>query len=160
MSTSTAQPRIDIKQAWPEGYRVMYQFHRTVHDAGLDEGLLELLKIRASQINRCAFCINMHTADARRLGESEQRIALLPAFEDAPCYSEAEKAVLALTEALTELPTGGVPDPLIARLRQHYDDAQIAKLVFAVVLINAWNRLGVADHLPFAVEAQAVPRTA
>lgn len=160
MSSQTNTPRINIHQKWPEGYKAMFHFNKTIHDAGLDPKLMELIKIRASQINKCAFCINMHTADARKLGETEQRIALLPAFEEAPCYSEAEKAALALTEALTELPAHGVPDAVIERLRHHYDDTQIAKLVFAAVVINAWNRLGIADHLPFAVEAAPVAQSA
>jgi AhpD family alkylhydroperoxidase len=153
MTTSNATPRINIKQQWPEGYRVMYQFHKAFHDSGLDARLVELIKIRASQINKCAFCINMHVAEARKLGETEQGLALLPAFEEAACYTGAEKAALALTEALTELPARGMPDVLLERLRQYFDDATIAKLVFAVTLINAWNRLGVADHLPFAIES-------
>jgi AhpD family alkylhydroperoxidase len=154
MELTPAAPRLGLKTLWPEGYRLMYQFNKAVHDSGLAPGLLELVKIRASQLNRCAFCINMHVGEARKLGEPEQRLALLPAFEEAPCYTPAEKAALALTEALTGLPAQGMPDALLARVRGHFDETQVAKLVFAVVLINAWNRIAVADQLPFAVEAQ------
>jgi len=159
MSDMIGKARIKIHERWPEGYKAMLHFNKTVHDSGLDPKLMELIKIRASQINHCAFCINMHTIDARKLGESEQRIALLPAFEEAGCYSEAEKAALELTEVLTNLPDHGVPDAVIERLRRSFDDTQISKLVFAGVVINAWNRLGVADHLPFAVETAPVAQT-
>lgn len=159
MNTSNGTPRINIQQQWPEGYKVMYQLNKAVHGAGLDPKLAELVKIRASQINKCAFCINMHVSEARKLGETEQRLALLPAFEEAPCYTEAEKAALALTEALTELPARGVPGALLERLRQHYDGPTLSRLIFAVVLINAWNRLAVTDHLPFAIEAAPATQT-
>lgn len=157
---STATPRINMLKHWPEGYTAMRHLNQTVHDAGLDPKLIELIKIRASQLNKCAYCINMHVADARKLGETEQRLALLPAFEEAGCYTESEKAVLSLTEALTLLPAAGVPDAIVARLRAHFDDTQITKLVFAGVVINAWNRIGVADHLPFAVQPTPVAQTA
>ena len=158
MSAVSDSPRIDIENQWPEGYKIMYQFYQAVQESGLDHGLLNLIKIRASQINRCAFCINLYTTEARDLGEAEQRIALLPAFEEAPCYTEAEKAVLSLTEAVTKLPEKGVPDEILANVRQYFDESQLAKLVFAVILINAWNRIGVTDHLPFAVEGNSTPQ--
>ena len=160
MNDTPHAPRIGIYKHWPEGYKAMRAFSDAVRDSGLDPRLMELVKIRASQINRCAFCLNMHVADARQLGETEQRLALLPAFEEAACYTPAEKAALALTEAMTELSAHGVPDAVFDRVRPHFDPAQISKLIFAVTVINAWNRLSVADQTPIPVDAAPVVQRA
>jgi AhpD family alkylhydroperoxidase len=127
---------------------------KAVERSGLDRKLIELAKIRASQINGCAFCLKMHTADARRLGESEERIYLLDAWREAPCYTEKERAALAWTEAVTRL-QGGVPDEVFEEARAQLGDEQLANLTAAVAVINAWNRISIAYRFPPQVEARS-----
>ena len=119
---------------------------RAVERSGLDRRLIELAKIRASQINGCAFCLKMHTADARRLGESEERIYLLNAWREAPCYSAKERAALAWTEALTRI-EGGVPDAVFEEASAHLDEAELAALTWAIAMINAWNRVSITSRV-------------
>ena len=127
---------------------------KAVERSGLDRKLIELAKIRASQINGCAFCLKMHTADARRLGESEERIYLLDAWREAPCYTEIERAALAWTEAVTRL-QGGVPDEVFEEARAQLGDEKLANLTAAVAVINAWNRISIAYRFPPQVEARS-----
>ena len=127
---------------------------KAVERSGLDRKLIELAKIRASQINGCAFCLKMHTADARRLGESEERIYLLDAWREAPCYTEMERAALAWTEAVTRL-QGGVPDEVFEEARAQLGDEGLANLTAAVAVINAWNRISIAYRFPPQVEARS-----
>ncbi len=127
---------------------------KAVERSGLDRKLIELAKIRASQINGCAFCLKMHTADARRLGESEERIYLLDAWREAPCYTEKERAALAWTEAVTRL-QGGVPDEVFEEARAQLGDEKLANLTAAVAVINAWNRISIAYRFPPQVEARS-----
>lgn len=116
---------------------------------GLDPVVGELVKIRASQINHCAFCLDMHVKDARKAGESDERLDLLAAWEEAgDLYSEKERAALALTEAVTLLTDGFVPDEVYARAAEHFDEAELSHLVGAIVAINAWNRFNVAFRTP------------
>jgi AhpD family alkylhydroperoxidase len=111
---------------------------------GVDPVIAELVKIRASQINRCAFCLDMHITDARKAGESDQRIFLLSAWEEAPgLYTDKERAALALTEAVTRLTDGFVPDEVYDRAAAHFDEVELSRLVGAIVAINAWNRFNV-----------------
>ena len=127
---------------------------KAVERSGLDRKLIELAKIRASQINGCAFCLKMHTADARRLGESEERIYLLDAWREAPCYTGKERAALAWTEAVTRL-QGGVPDEVFEEARAQLGDDELANLTAAVAVINAWNRISIAYRFPPQVEARS-----
>ena len=127
---------------------------KAVERSGLDRKLIELVKIRASQINGCAFCLKMHTADARRLGESEERIYLLDAWREAPCYSAKERAALAWTEAVTRL-GGGVPDEVFEQARAQLSEEELANLTAAVAVINAWNRISIAYRFPPQVEARS-----
>ena len=127
---------------------------KAVERSGLDRKLIELVKIRASQINGCAFCLKMHTADARRLGESEERIYLLDAWREAPCYSAKERAALAWTEAVTRL-EGGVPDEVFEGARAQLGDEGLANLTAAVAVINAWNRIAIPYRFPPQVEARS-----
>jgi AhpD family alkylhydroperoxidase len=127
---------------------------KAVERSGLDRKLIELAKIRASQINGCAFCLKMHTADARRLGESEERIYLLDAWREAPCYTEKERAALAWTEAVTRL-QGGVPDEVFEEARAQLGEEELANLTAAVAVINAWNRISIAYRFPPQVEARS-----
>jgi AhpD family alkylhydroperoxidase len=112
--------------------------------SGLERSLLELVRLRASQINHCAYCIDMHTKDARAQGETEQRLYLVSAWREAPFYSERERAGLEWTEAVTKVGDTHVPDNVFERVRQHFDEAELVALTFAVVAINSWNRLAVS----------------
>lgn len=115
---------------------------------GLEPALVELVKIRASQLNHCAFCIDMHIKDARRAGETEQRIYLLNAWEEATAfYSPEEQAALALTEAVTLLTEGFVPDAAYDRAAAHFGQAELAQLIALITTINAWNRFGVSTRM-------------
>ena len=117
-------------------------------DSGLEPELLELVKMRASQINGCAFCLDMHTKDARAMGETEQRLYLLPAWRETELYTERECAALAWTEALTEIADERVPDDVFDAVRPHFTDDELAYLTLAVVAINSFNRFNVALRMP------------
>ncbi|KOX25752.1 4-carboxymuconolactone decarboxylase [Streptomyces sp. NRRL F-6491] len=112
---------------------------------GLDPVLLELVQIRTAQINRCAYCLDYHTSDARKAGESEERIHQLPAWEESSLYTEKERAALALTEAVTLLP-GGVPDGVYDEAARHFGEKELAQLVALILTANAWNRMNVATR--------------
>src|ERR1044072_6008066 len=139
-------PRMRFAHAAPAVYKAMVQLDVEARK-GLDPSLTELVKIRASQINHCAFCIDMHIKDARAAGESEQRIYLLNAWEEAVgVYSEKEQAALALTEAVTVL-TDGVPDEVYDRAAKHFEEQELAQLIALLFTINAWNRIGVTTRI-------------
>jgi len=140
--------RFDLRAASPGGYAAMLKLNAHVRDCGLDAALLELVRIRVSQINGCAFCIDMHVTAARKLGLEEQRMHLLAAWREAAAFSEAECAALGWAEALTRLGGGEVPDAAYAQACAHYSVAQIAELSLAVAEINAWNRLMMAARTP------------
>src|SRR5690348_17213437 len=123
--------------------------------SGLEKSLIELVKIRASQINGCAFCLDMHTHDARKAGESEARIYLLNAWRESPVYSERERAALAWTEALTLVTEGHVPDAVYEETRRHVTEKELANLTAAIVAINAWNRIAIAfRYVPASAAAE------
>jgi AhpD family alkylhydroperoxidase len=136
--------RIDYFHASPRAAQAMLALQPYVNESGLEPGLLELVKMRASQLNGCAFCLDMHSKDARAAGETEQRLYLLDAWREAPFYSERERAALAWTEAVTRLGDDHVPDSLYAAVREHFDAEELVNLTLAVVAINGWNRLAVA----------------
>ena len=135
--------RLDFKQAFPEGHQAMLGLERAVHEAKLEPELLELVKIRASQINGCAHCLDMHTKDARAIGMSEQRIYLLSAWREAPFYTARERAALVWTECLTRLPAYGAPDDVYDDVAAAFAEGELAVLTLAIVAINGWNRLAV-----------------
>jgi AhpD family alkylhydroperoxidase len=137
------QPRVAMHSAAPAAYRAMLALSNYTKDCGLEPLLLELVKTRASQINGCAFCIQMHARDARRLGETEDRLYMLPAWREAPHYSARERAALAWTEALTQLTEGHAPDADYAQLRAQFSEEEVVNLSLAIATINAWNRLAV-----------------
>ena len=139
MRTSKPHPELA-----PKGYQGLLQVVRHVAASGLDHGLLHLVEVRASQLNGCAFCMDMHATAALEGGESQRRLNLLAAWREAPGFSPRERAALAWTEALTELGRHAVDDALYATLRQHFSEQELVDLTYAVALINAWNRLGVA----------------
>lgn len=137
---------MDFAKNAPEAYRAMILFHRAAKE-GLDPTIVELVMIRASQLNHCAFCINMHTVDARKAGETETRIYLLNAWEEAgDLYTEKEQAALALTEKITHLHDGFVPDDAYERAAEHFDEAELAQLIALIVSINTLNRISVTTR--------------
>ena len=139
------QPRLDYTTASPEAFKAMLQLEHRAHRLGLEDSLLELVKSRASQLNGCAWCLDMHTKDARARGETEQRLYLISAWREAPCYSGRERAALAWTEALTGIAaTHDVPDAVYEEARRHFDEQALGDLTLAIVAINGWNRLNVA----------------
>lgn len=142
------KPRIEYWKAAPEAFKAMLALENTIRDAGIDPFHLEFIKLRASQINECAFCVDMHTKDARKLGETDQRLALLPFWREVSIYTPKEKALLRWVEALTKLPGGGVSDEDFAEIRAHFNEAEITWITLATSTINAWNRFGVGFHMP------------
>jgi AhpD family alkylhydroperoxidase len=127
----------------PALYRTLFQIQQEVDKSGLDLKLLDLIKIRASQINGCAYCIDMHTIDARAHGETEQRIYALNAWREGPFFDDRERAVLDFTEAVTRVADTHVPDEVFEEVRKHFNEQEIVNLTWAVVAINSWNRLAI-----------------
>jgi AhpD family alkylhydroperoxidase len=136
--------RIDLKHVNPGIFHAMLGLERQVREAGFDQRLLDLVRMRASQINRCAYCLDMHAKDARANGETEQRLYGLDAWRETPYYSARERAALEWTEALTLVSETGVPDDVYERVRQQFAENELAHLSLAIVAINGWNRLNVA----------------
>lgn len=139
--------RLSMKLVNPEGFTAMVGLERYVCGASLDAKLKELVKIRASQINGCAFCIDMHTKDARKLGESERRIYALNAWSEFSFFTQAEKSALALTEAMTLIADTHVPDEVYNQVREHFTERETAELIMCIVTINAWNRIAIATRI-------------
>jgi AhpD family alkylhydroperoxidase len=138
------KPRLNFYQASPEPIKALTALESAVQSSGLEQSLIELVKIRASEINRCAFCIDMHTKDARKRGETEQRIYLLSAWRESPLYTDRERAALGWTEAVTLISETHAPDDVYAELRKHFSDAETVNLTMLVATINAWNRLAIS----------------
>lgn len=145
--------RINLNRVAPQGYEAMLALQAYVNQCGLEQPLMELVKIRASQLNGCAFCIDMHTRDALKHGISQQRMHLLNAWSEAPLYSERERAALAWTEALTFIAEGHAADEVYQQVRPHFSDKELADLSFAIATINAWNRLAIAMRTPPRIDA-------
>ncbi len=140
--------RIDYGKVFPAASRAMVGLEEGVAAGGLEPGLLELVKMRASQLNGCAYCLDMHSKDARARGEDEQRLHVLAAWREAPFYSERERAALAWCEALTLLPQTGAPDDVYEQLRGEFSEDEIVALTLAIVAINGWNRFAVGFRSP------------
>jgi len=140
--------RIDVTKYLSSGLgRAMLNLSAEV-ETKLERPLFELVKIRASQINGCAYCIDMHTKDARRAGETEQRIYALNAWRETPFFSDRERAALEWTEAVTRVADTHVPDEIYERVKTQFDEAEVVALTFAIVVINSWNRLAVSFRVP------------
>jgi len=135
-------PRLNAPKVAPDAYKAVLALETYVKGA-VEPRLMHLLKLRASQINGCAYCIDMHVKEALDDGEDPQRLHLLTAWRESPLYDERERALLAWTEALTLLPQTGAPDADYARLREHFSEADIVKLTVAIATINVWNRVAV-----------------
>lgn len=140
--------RLDYETVLPSGPQALLGVEKVVAASSLEPKLLELVKLRASQINGCAFCVDMHTKDARAIGEEEQRLHLVAVWREAPCFSEHERAALAWTETITLLPTSGAPDDIYAELTRVFFPEEIVALTLGIALINTWNRLSVGFHRP------------
>ena len=142
--------RIKLAKLSPQVYQAMLALDEA-SAAGLDKPLAELVRIRASQLNGCSYCINMHTKDAREGGETEQRLYLLSVWRESPgFFTEKEQAALALTESITLLSESHVPDEVYERAAGQFPDAELSQLISLIIMINAWNRLGVATRLPLS----------
>jgi AhpD family alkylhydroperoxidase len=138
------EPRIDYAKTAPEVRAAMMGLEQYVHQSGLDRGLLELVKLRASLINGCAYCADMHTKVARSRGETEQRLHAVSLWKETPFYSDRERAALAWTEAVTLISVDHVPDEVYELARQHFPEKELVDLTLAIVAINGWNRLAIA----------------
>lgn len=137
------EPRINIGNVSPDAFHAMSGLEMYVRESGLEKSLLELVKIRASQINGCAYCLDMHTKDARAAGETEQRIYTLSAWSETPFFNERERAALLWTETLTRLSQNDVPDEIFEEVRTQFSEQEMVNLSMAIVTINGWNRLRV-----------------
>jgi AhpD family alkylhydroperoxidase len=148
------QQRIDVTKVSPAAYQAVAALQSYVDQSGLDAKLRELIKIRASQINGCAYCLSMHTRDARKLGESDERMHLLDAWREAPLYTARERAALGWIEAITLVTQGHVPDAVFEDVRKHFSEKEIVDLTAAAVAINSWNRIAIALRVPPQVESK------
>ena len=138
------EARLNPFKASPKGYEAMSALSHFADSCGIERPLLELVKMRASQINGCAYCLDMHSKDARALGETEQRLYLLNAWREAPFYSDRERAALEWTEAVTLVAQSQVSDGVYERVKPHFTPEELANLTLAIVTINGWNRLSIA----------------
>jgi AhpD family alkylhydroperoxidase len=159
------EPRIKY-QKHAEKMKGMFALEQSVRASGLEHSLLELMKMRASIINGCAFCIDMHSKDARAAGETEQRLYGLAAWREAPYYTDRERAALEWTDSLTLISTNDVPDEIYERVRQQFSEEEIVSLTLAVAAINSWNRIAISMrtvpgtyHVPAKAAAAAAPAT-
>lgn len=135
--------RVDYRKRFPAGMRAMAELERAVRSATLEPELMELVRVRTSQINGCTYCLAMHNRDARAHGEHQTRLDTVAAWREAPYYTARERAALAWCEALTELPRAGAPDEVYATVESEFTPEETAALTFAIVAINGWNRLAV-----------------
>ncbi len=136
--------RLNYAKAFPEGVHALRGVEKAIRESGLEPALLELIKTRASQLNGCAYCLDMHTKDARSEGETEQRLYALNAWREAPFYTQRERAALAWTEAITNIQQGHASDSAYEEARTEFDEAEIVRLTLAIAQINTWNRIAIA----------------
>ena len=144
------KPRVNINLK-SDVFQAMQELETHVRRSKLEPALLDLVRMRASQMNGCAYCLDMHSKDARAGGETEQRLHCLPAWRETPFYSDRERAALAWTEALTDITHGHVPDEIFDGVRKHFSEEELGQLTLAIASINSWNR--------FAIAFRAVPGT-
>ncbi len=136
--------RLNYAKSFPEGIHALVSLGRAIAGSGLERSLLELIKVRASQMNGCAYCIDMHTKDARANGETEQRLYALSAWRETPFFTPRERAALAWTEAITNIQQGHASEEAYEEVRPAFDEAELVKLTLAITYINTWNRLAIA----------------
>ncbi len=158
------KPRFDAAKAAPGAYKAMIGLETYLHQSGLEIPLLHLIKLRASQLNGCAFCIDMHWKDLRSIGETEQRLYSLDAWREGPFYSDRERAALAWTEAVTLITDGHVPDSVYEEVQPHFTEKELTDLTVAVATINAWNRIAISSRTEPGTyqpaEHREIPKTA
>lgn len=142
------QPRLNYPKIAPHVFQAMLGVEKAVLATGLEKSLLELIKLRVSQINGCAYCIDMHTRDAKKAGETDERLYLLSVWHEAEVYTPGERAALRWTEALTRLSSGHVSDEDFAAVSAEFTEVEVANLTLAIVAINGWNRFGVGFKMP------------
>jgi AhpD family alkylhydroperoxidase len=145
------EPRINLKNVAGEAFNAMGRLEAYARQSGLEPSLLELVRLRASQINGCAYCVDMHTKDARAAGETEQRLYATAVWRETPFFTERERAALEWTEAVTDIAHGHVPDDVYQSVREHFGEKELVDLTMAIIAINGWNRL--------AISFRAVPGT-
>src|SRR5690349_9669455 len=156
------QPRLEAQKASPAAYHAMLGLETFVKKSKLEPSLIHLVKMRASQINGCAYCLDMHSKDARAAGETEQRLYALNAWRETPFFTDRERAALAWTEAVTLIAKDHAPDAVYEEVRQHFTEEELVSLTMAVVTINAWNRLAIAfravpgEYQPVARKVESV----
>ena len=160
MEATHFQPRLDYQQVSPEPIKAMQRLEHAVRSSGLEPGLLDLIKVRASQMNGCAFCIDMHTKEARRRGESEQRLYSLNAWAEAPFFTDRERAALSWTEALTNIQQGHASDEAFRTASVHFGESELVNLTVAITTINAWNRIALAFRIVPGTYQAPVPSPA
>ena len=154
------EERIDVQKVAPECVKALWALERYIHGCGLEPALLDLVKYRASQINGCAYCIDMHTKDARARGETEQRLYGLTAWRETPYFTDRERAALAWTEAVTKVSDTHVPDDVYELARQQFGEKELVDLTLAVAAINSWNRMAISfrkvpgDYQPHKIEGK------
>jgi AhpD family alkylhydroperoxidase len=154
------EPRLNPFKAAPKAYQAMAALGHYADSSGLERPLLELVKMRSSQINGCAYCLDMHSKDARALGETEQRLYLLDAWRESPFYTDRERAALEWTEAVTLITEGHVPDDVYERVTLQFTPEELANLTLAIVTINGWNRLSIAFRIkPGSYQSNLQPLT-
>lgn len=141
------EPRMNMAELQPAAYQALIGLEKALHKVSLSPVEKELIKIRASQINGCAFCLNMHTKDARKIGESEKRIYLLNAWKETSLFTERERVVLSFTEEVTLISEGGLSDKTYSAGLQLFSEPEISEIIMCIVAINAWNRIAIATHL-------------
>jgi len=141
------QPRLNPYTAAPDPMKAMIALEKAIAASGLEPTLIDLVKTRASQINGCAYCLHMHTHEARAHGETEERLHVLAAWRESPLYSARERAALAWTEAVTLVAETHVPDAVYQEARQQFDEGELVKLTLAVTTINAWNRIAIGFRM-------------
>jgi AhpD family alkylhydroperoxidase len=138
------ESRLNYAKAFPEGVHALLNLGKIIKDSGLEHSLLELVKIRASQLNGCAYCLDMHTKDARAAGETEQRIYTLPAWRETPFFTARERAALAWTEAITNIQQGHAASDVYDAALEAFSEGELARLTMAIAQINMWNRIAIA----------------
>ena len=149
--------RIDYAEAAPKGLAAMHHLENYVRHCGLEQSLLELVRFRASQLNGCAYCLDMHAKDARAAGESEQRLYTISAWRETPSFTARERAALAWTEAVTLIAEDPISDALFEETRRHFSEKELTDLTLAVVTINGWNRLAIPFRTPAGSYQPAAP---
>ena len=153
MSIAMHTPRMNVLQTAPEAIKLLRAVEAYLHQTSLGERLIDLVKMRASQINGCAYCLDMHSKSLRRSGESEQRIYLLDAWRESPLYNPRERAALAWTEAVTRIAETHAPDDVYEEVRREFDDRELADLTILIGMINLWTRVSISSRTAHPVDA-------